>query len=62
MVFILDDFTMRTHEVNQTFRFVKAFGYIERIVKSDFFSEKDLVFILRAQREINNHLIQKPMG
>ena len=50
-------FTMRTHGVNQTLDLLKAFGYIERVVKSDFFSEKDHIFIIRAQREMSNHLI-----
>ena len=30
-------FTLRTYGVNKAFRFGKAFGYIERIVKSDVF-------------------------
>ena len=46
-------FPLRTHEVNQAFRFVEAFGYIERVIKS----EKDLVIIIRAQGEMNNHPI-----
>ena len=51
-------FTMRTHGVNQAFRFVEGIGYIESVINSDFiFSEKDLVFIIRAQREMSNHLI-----
>ena len=50
-------FTMRTHEVNQALRFVKAYGYIERVIKFDFFSEKDLVYIIRAQGEMSIHLI-----
>ena len=33
------NFTKRAYGVNQVFWFVK-FGYIERVVKSDFFSEK----------------------
>ena len=44
-------FTLRSHGV-------KAFGYNERVVKSDFFSEKDLVFIIRAQHKMSNHLIK----
>ena len=47
-------FTMRTHGVNQASRFVEG---IERVIKSDFFSEKDLVNIIRAQRKMSNHLI-----
>ena len=30
-------FTMRTHGVNQTLDLLKAFGYIERVVKPDLF-------------------------
>ena len=38
---MVDHFTMRTYGVNQTFRFVlNAFGYIERVVKSEFFFRK----------------------
>ena len=34
-----------------------------KVIKSDFvFVKKDLVFIIRAQREMSNHLIQKPWG
>ena len=39
------------------FDLLKSFGFIEIIVKSDFFSEKDLVYIIRAQLEMSNHLI-----
>ena len=40
------------------FDLLKAFGYIERVIKLDFFfSEKDLVYIIRAQRKMSNHLI-----
>ena len=52
-------FTMRTHGVNQAFRFVECI-WLHR--KSPFFSEKDLVYIIRAQREMSNHLIKKPWG
>ena len=35
---------------------IKAFGYIERVVKSDFFSlEKYLFYIMRVQRVLSNH-------
>ena len=30
---------VRSYGVNQVFRFVKGFGYIERVVKTDFFPE-----------------------
>ena len=43
-------FTLRSHGV-------KAFGYNERVVKSDFFSEKDLVFIIHAQSAMSIHQI-----
>ena len=35
-------FTMRTYGVNQEFDLKKAFGYIERVVKSDFYLGKYL--------------------
>ena len=38
-------FTMRTHGVNQAIRFVKAFGYIERVVKSGFFFRKRTILL-----------------
>ena len=44
-------------EYIRNFDLLKALRYIERVVKSDFFSEKDLVYIIRAQREMSNHLI-----
>ena len=52
------DFTMRTHGVNRAFRFVEEI-WLHRKSRQIrfFFSEKDLVFIIRAQREICNHLI-----
>ena len=31
--------TMRTHGVTQAFRFVNAFGYIDRVIKSGIFLE-----------------------
>ena len=51
-------FTMRTHGVNKTFRFVEGI-WLHRKNRQIrfFFSEKDLVFIIRAQREMSNHLI-----
>ena len=50
-------FTMRTHGVNQAFRFVEGIWLQRKSRQIRFFSEKDLVFIIRAQREISNHLI-----
>ena len=44
-------------EIIRHFDMLKAFDYIERVIKSDFFSEKDLVYIIRAQRKMSNHLI-----
>ena len=40
------------------FDLLKALGYIESVDKSEFFfAEKDLAFIIRAQREMRNHLV-----
>ena len=50
-------FTMRTHGVNQAFRFVEGIWLHRKSRQIRFFSEKDLVFIIRAQREMSNHLI-----
>ena len=50
-------FTMRTHGVNQVFDSLKAVGYIKRVIKSDFFSEKDLVNTIRVHGEMSNHLL-----
>ena len=36
---------------------LKAFGYIERVVKSDFFFGKDLFYFIRAQYVLSYHLI-----
>ena len=49
---------MRTHGVNQAFRFVEGI-WLHRKSRQIryFFSEKDLVFIIRAQRKMSNHLL-----
>ena len=46
-------FTMRTHGVNQAFRFVEGIWLHRksRRIRFFFFSEKDLVFIFPAQHE-----------
>ena len=50
--------TMLTHEVNQAFRFVEGIWLHRKSHQIRFFfSEKDLVYIIRAQREMSNHLI-----
>ena len=49
--------TMRTHGVNQGIRFVEGIWLHRKSRQIRFFSEKDLVFIIRAQREMSNHLI-----
>ena len=49
-------FTMRTHGVNQA-DLLKAFGYIERVVKFGFFFVKRPCLHQRALRGISNHLI-----
>ena len=50
--------TMRTHGVNQAYRFVEGI-WLHRKSRQIrfFFSGKDLVFIIRAQREMSNNLI-----
>ena len=53
-------FTMRTHGVNQLFRFVEGIWLHRKSRQILLFSEKELVFIIRAQREMSNHLILKP--
>ena len=50
-------FTMSTHGVNQAFRFIEGIWLQRKSRQIRFFSEKDLVFIIRAQREMSNHLI-----
>ena len=48
-------FTMCTYGVN--FDLSKAFGYIEKVVKSDFSSENTYFVIIRAQQILSYHLI-----
>ena len=50
-------FTMRIHGVNQAFRFVEGIWLHRKSHQIRFFSEKDLFDIIRAQREMSNHLI-----
>ena len=50
-------FTMRTHGVNQAFRFVEGIRLHRKSHQIRFFLEKDLVYIIRAQRKLSNHLI-----
>ena len=59
MVLILDGcaFPMPTHGVNQTFRFVGGIWIHLKIHQIRFSPEKDLAYIMRAQREMSNHLI-----
>ena len=50
--------TMRKNGVKHgDFDLLKACGYIERVVKSDFFVGKFLFYIIRAHSEMSNHLI-----
>ena len=49
-------FTMRTHGVNQAFRFVEGI-WLHRESHQIRFVEKGLVYIIRAQYEMSNHLI-----
>ena len=50
-------FTMRTHGVNQAFRLVEGIWLHRKSHQIRFFSEEDLVYIIRAQRKMSNHLI-----
>ena len=51
-------FTMRTHGVGQAFRFFEGIRLHRKSRQLRFFfSEKDFVFIIRAQGEMSNHLI-----
>ena len=61
MVFRLDGFhlTMRTHGVNQAFRFVEGIWLHRRVVKSDFFTEKTF-YSIRSQHVLSYHLIYVP--
>ena len=49
--------TVRTHGVNQAFRLVEGIWLYRTSHQIRFFSEKDRLYIIRAQREMNNHLI-----
>ena len=55
-------FTMGTHGVNQAFRVVKGIWLHRKSHQIRFFSDKDLVYIIRAQREMSTHVIKKTMG
>ena len=48
---------MRTQGVNQAFQFVEGISLHRKRHHNQFFSEKDLVYILRTQREMSNHLV-----
>ena len=50
-------FIMRTPGVNQAFRFVEGIWLHRKSRQIRFFLEKDLVFIIRAQCDMGNHLI-----
>ena len=51
-------FTMRTHGVKQAFRFVEGIWLHRKSHQIRYFSsEKDCFYIIRAQREMSNHLI-----
>ena len=51
-------FIMRTHGVDQAFRFVEGIWLHRKSHQIRFFlSEKDLVHIIRGQRAMSNHLI-----
>ena len=50
-------FTMRTYGVNQAFRFGEGIWLHRKSRQIRFIFRKDLVLIIRAQREMSNHLI-----
>ena len=47
-------FTIRAHGVNQAFRFVEGIWLHRKCHQIRFFFGKDLVYIIRAQREMSN--------
>ena len=49
--------TMHTHGVNQAFLFDEGIRLHRKSSQIQLFLEKDLVFIIRAQREMSNHPI-----
>ena len=52
MVFIFDGCSFHyAHGVNKAFRFVESIWLHQKSRQIQFFSEKDLVFIIRAQHE-----------
>ena len=58
LYYMVAHLTMRTHGVNQAFQFVEGILLHRKSRHIRFFlSEKDLVFIIRAQSEMSNHLI-----
>ena len=50
-------FTMRTHGVNQAFRFDEGIWLHRMSHRIRFFFGKNLVYIIRALRETSHHLI-----
>ena len=56
MVFVFDGGSFHYAHV-RNFDLLKAFGYFERVVKSDFVFGADLFYIIRAHSEMSNHLI-----
>ena len=58
LYYMVAHFTVRTYWVNQAFRFVEGI-WLHRKSRQIrfFFSEKDLFYIIHAQREMSNHLI-----
>ena len=49
--------TMRTHGVNQAFRFVEGIWLHRKGRQIGYFTRKDPFSFMRAQREMSNHLI-----
>ena len=52
--------TVRTYGFIRYFDVWKAFGYIERVVKSDFIFGKDLFYFICALNVLSYHLVYSP--
>ena len=56
-------FTMRSYGVNQKFRLLKAFGYIERVVKSDLFRKLTTLHLTCVTcSELPSYVITMPLA
>ena len=58
LYYMVAHFTLRTYGLNQEFRFDEGIWLHQKSHQIRFlFSEKDLVYIIRAQRKMSNHII-----